>query len=156
MTSFYFTTDTFLGAPSSWKSLIAKKFFNKKCLFYHVPQSSARSFAYRHNWRWLIYTAHCQYFFYSISLSKYAEGPKYPACILNLLFVNLKGPLHEIFYPRPLIHGLIPFWIWIRIREENRLLNRRFWSQRWQWHRCDQKQSLVNPHIFCVKAINIL
>jgi hypothetical protein len=48
-------------------------------------------------------------FFYSISLSKYAEGPKYPACILNLLFVNLKGPLHEIFYPRPLIHGLIPF-----------------------------------------------
>jgi hypothetical protein len=46
---FYFTTATFIGAPSSWKSLIAKKFFNKKCLFYHVPQSSARSFTYRHN-----------------------------------------------------------------------------------------------------------
>jgi hypothetical protein len=30
---FYFKTNTFLGAPSAWKSLIAKKFFNKKCLF---------------------------------------------------------------------------------------------------------------------------
>jgi hypothetical protein len=39
----------FLSAASAWKSLIAKTFFNKKSLFYHVPQSSARSFAYRHN-----------------------------------------------------------------------------------------------------------
>jgi hypothetical protein len=46
---FYFKTNTFLSAPSAWKSLIAKKLFNKKCLFYHVAQSSARSFSYRHN-----------------------------------------------------------------------------------------------------------
>jgi hypothetical protein len=49
MLSLYFTTAIFLGAPSAWKSLIAKKFFNKKCLFFHAPQSAARSFAYRHN-----------------------------------------------------------------------------------------------------------
>jgi hypothetical protein len=49
MSSLYFTTAIFLGAPSAWKSLIAKKIVNKKCLFLHVPQSSARSFAYRHN-----------------------------------------------------------------------------------------------------------
>jgi hypothetical protein len=49
MLSFYFTTAIFLGAPSAWKSLIVKNFCNKKCLFFHVPQSSACSFAYRHN-----------------------------------------------------------------------------------------------------------
>jgi hypothetical protein len=49
MSSFLFTTATFLGAPSAWKSLIAKNLFNEKCLFYHVPQSSARLFSYRHN-----------------------------------------------------------------------------------------------------------
>jgi hypothetical protein len=38
-----------MGISSAWKSLIAKNLFNKKCLFYHVPQSSASSFSYRHN-----------------------------------------------------------------------------------------------------------
>jgi hypothetical protein len=35
----YFNTATFLGAPSAWKNLKAKKWFNKKCFFimYHSP-----------------------------------------------------------------------------------------------------------------------
>jgi hypothetical protein len=52
----------------------------------------------------------------------------------------LKGTWHEIFDlcffhkstpPRPIIHGLKPFWIWLRIREENPMS-----SQRCQWHVC--------------------
>jgi hypothetical protein len=44
--------------------------------------------------------------------------------------------------PRPLIHGLKPFWIWLRIRGENQL-----WNRRCNWHRCDKKRSLVNTKI---------
>jgi hypothetical protein len=48
-----------------------------------------------------------------------------------------------------LLYLLKPFWILIRIREENRLRNCWFRSQRCQWHRFHQKLSLVNSH-FCV------
>jgi hypothetical protein len=48
---------------------------------------------------------------------------------------------HQTTPPRPLIHGLKPFSIWISIRRENRLCNRR---------------SLVNPHFLCVKVIGIV
>jgi hypothetical protein len=53
----------------------------------------------------------------------------------------LKGQCHEIFdlwffyqtnSPRPLIHGLKPFCIWLGIREDIRLRNRRFWLERCQ------------------------
>jgi hypothetical protein len=40
MSSFYFTTAIFLGAPSAWKSLIAKNFFLTKNVYffkYHSP-----------------------------------------------------------------------------------------------------------------------
>jgi hypothetical protein len=83
-----------------------------------------------------------------------------------LLFLDwLKGLWHEIFYlwfihqttpPRPLIHELKPFWIWLWIRKENGLRNHRFCAQQCQWHRCDQKRSLVNTHIFCVKVIDVV
>jgi hypothetical protein len=72
----------------------------------------------------------------------------------------LKGPWHEIFDlcffhkstpPKPRIHGLKPFWIWLRICEESWLWNPRFSSQRCQWHRCDKKKSPVNPQILCLK-----
>jgi hypothetical protein len=57
----------------------------------------------------------------------------------------LKEPWHEIFdlcfflsnnFLWPLMHGLKPFWIWISIRRENRLCNRRFLSQWCKWLRC--------------------
>jgi hypothetical protein len=50
--------------------------FNKKCLFYHVAQSSARSFSYRHNWRWLLYITYitnclpCKSIIYSTNLTQ--------------------------------------------------------------------------------------
>jgi hypothetical protein len=39
MSSLYFTTAIFLGAPSAWKSLIAKSFLTKNVYFfmYHSP-----------------------------------------------------------------------------------------------------------------------
>jgi hypothetical protein len=73
--------------------------------------------------------------------------------------IFLKGECHEIFDlwffhqtipPGPLIHGLKPFCIWLRIREDIRLRNRQFLHQQCQWHRWCQKWSLYNPNIFCV------
>jgi hypothetical protein len=53
---------------------------------------------------------------------------------------NLKGPWHEIFDLCLFINQLPlgpfkPFWIWLWIREENRIWNRRH-AQRCQWHCC--------------------
>jgi hypothetical protein len=63
---------------------------------------------------------------------------------------------HQTTPPRPLIHGLTPFWIWLQIRGENRIWNRRFSSQWCQWHRCDKKRSLVTPLYFCLKVKGIV
>jgi hypothetical protein len=70
----------------------------------------------------------------------------------NLQICSLKGLLtrdfrslvfsHQTTPPRPLRHGLKPFSIWISIRRENRLCNRRFLSQRSQWLRCAAMQIL--------------
>jgi hypothetical protein len=49
------------------------------------------------------------------------------------------------------MNGLKPFWIWLRIRKENRLWNSRFASQQCHWQR-----SLVNPHIFSVNVKGIV
>jgi hypothetical protein len=70
-------------------------------------------------------------------------------------FKGLKGTLtrdfHQTAPPMSLIHGLKPFRIWLRIRKENSLRNCRFCARRCKWHRCDQKWSLVNHHIFLWK-----
>jgi hypothetical protein len=57
----------------------------------------------------------------------------------------LKEQCHEIFdiwffhqttSPRPQTIAFKPFWKWLGNREDIRLLNRRFWRKRYQWHRC--------------------
>jgi hypothetical protein len=63
---------------------------------------------------------------------------------------------HKSTLPRPLIHGLKLFEYDYEFGNKNRLWNRQFLSQRWQWHRWDKKLSLLNPHIFCVKVLGIV
>jgi hypothetical protein len=62
----------------------------------------------------------------------------------SFLCITVKGTLtrdvqplfffHKSTPSRPQIHGLKPFWIWLRIREGNRLWKRRFSSQLCQLH----------------------
>jgi hypothetical protein len=59
-------------------------------------------------------------------LSLYRKGPRHE--IFDVWFFHQTTPL------RPLIHGLKPFWICLRIREENRLRNRWFLSPLWHAH----------------------
>jgi hypothetical protein len=92
---------------------------------------------------------------FCLNFAKYSRNS---AAFLEISYhkILLKGPwsneifdlwgFHQTTPPRPLAHG--PFWIWLRIHEENRIRNRRFCAQR---HLCDEKLSLVNPHIFLWK-----
>jgi hypothetical protein len=60
------------------------------------------------------------------------------------------GFFHQTTPPRPMIHGLKPFSIWISIRREFDFVITDFLL------RCDKKRSLVNPHFLCVKVIGIV
>jgi hypothetical protein len=60
-------------------------------------------------------------------------------------FIDVKGTVsrefrpsvffHKTIPPRALIHGLKPFWIWLRIRQENLFGNRQNRIPRSQWDR---------------------